>query len=497
MWLAWACPGCVVVFGLLAAAIPAIFAVHFHRRAARLASMRASDVAALQPGPTKVKVRVVAQQRLLTSPMGQQPCVYYRFKVEERRQMTRFSASHHTGASTDWVTVIDDVQAIDVVLEDSTGQAEIDLRDAEIVGKSAEKTSSVFDDPPPRLRSLLRNRYGTSTKGLFFNKTMSFTETVLADGAKVVVIGDVKLGRGGLPVLRRGAVPLVVSDKGSKGVGAPYHRKAVYCWVGTAFLLVATTVLGFIFGGVASMFHPDTNAPPQAANPPPGQPNNVQPPPGPQPNLGQPANPQQPNPQPPPNPGAAAVAQLAADLQAPDIGKRKAAAEKLATTPVDETQRPVVKRGLEVMLLNPDPETAPAALRALQTWGEQDDVPQLQLLFSQRDAPFHRQVIETLAKFPGPAAADTLAGGLGDARDRPALCDALRAMGAVAEPSVLRRLLIPRDADEKGDICFLLADIGTQASVPALQRLAQDPDPKVAVKAAAALNLLHDRPHDK
>jgi hypothetical protein len=313
----------------------------------------------------------------------------------------------------------------------------------------------------------------------------------------VVVVGDVKIGRGGLPMLRRGAVPLVVSDKGSKAVGAPYHRKAVYCWVGMAFLLVATAALGFIFGGVASMFHADESSQPQAANPQPGQPNNVQPPPGPQLNPGQPANPPQPIPQPPPNPAADAVARLAADLQGPDVERRKAAAEKLAATPVDEKQRPVVKRGLEVMLLNPDPETAPAALRALQTWGQQDDVPQLQLLLSQRDALFHMLVIETLARFPSKAAADALAGGLSDARDRPALCDALRAMGAVAEPSVLSRLAIPRDSDEKGDICFLLADIGTQASVPALQRLAQDPDLKVAVKAAAALNLLRDRPHDK
>jgi hypothetical protein len=501
MWFAWACPGCVVAFGLLAASIPACFALYFHRRAARLADMRPSAVEELKPGPAKIKARVVAGEELLTSPMGGRSCVYYRFVVDEMQQMSGYSRSHHIGASSGWVIVVDDVEAIRVALEDDTGQVEVNLYEAEIVGKSAETTSSVLEDPPERLKSLLRNRYGKSTRGLLFNKTMSFTETILADGARVVVVGEVKEGRGGRLELRRGSVPLIVSDKGHKGLGAPYHRKAMYCWFGVAFLLVGTVVLSIMFGIVGSMLAQNASSAQQTTNPPPGPQSNNQPPPGQQPNGGQQPNPAQPaNPKPPGNPAPPAgnvIPQLVADLQSPDVAKRKDAAEKLAAMPVDEAQRPVVKRGLEVVLLQPDPQTAPAALRALQKWGEQDDVPQLQLLFNQRDAPFHQQVIETLAKFPGPAAADTLAGGLSDPRDRPAVGDALREMGAVAEPSVLRRLAIPRDSDEKGDICFLLADIGTQTSVPALQRLARDPDPKVAVKAAAALNLLRDRPHDK
>ena len=491
--LAWACPGCVVVFGLLAMSIPACFALYFHRRAAQLADMRPCAVGDLTSGPAKIKARVVARDELLTSPMGRQPCVYYRFVVSERQQVGAYPYNRATPA-TAWVEVVNDVEAVNVTLEDDTGRVEINLYEAEIVGKSAEKTSSVFEDPPERLKALLRNRYGKSTRGLLFNKTMSFTETVLADGARVVVVGEVKEGRNGLE-LRRGSVPLIVSDKGRKGLGAPYHRKAMYCWIGVAFLLVATTVLSFIFGSLASMLAQNAAAAQQQnTNPPPGPQSNGNPQPA-APNGGQPANPRQPG-----NPAAPAgnvIPQLVADLQSPDAEKCRAAAERLAGTPVDEAHRPPVKGGLEVVLLQPDPRTAPAALRALQKWGEQDDVPQLQLLFSQRDAPFHQQVIETLAQFPGPAAADMLAGGLGDPRDRPAICDALRNMGAVAEPSVLRRLAIPRDPDEKGDICFLLADIGTQASVPALQRLTRDPDPKVAVKAAAALNLLRDRPHDK
>jgi hypothetical protein len=493
MWLAWGCPGCIVIFGLLAAAIPACFAIYFHRRGAKLADMRPTAITDLTSGPAKVKARVVARDELLSSPMGRQPCVYYGFVVSERQQISYGSRSG--GPAHAFVDIVNDVEAVNVWLEDDTGRLDINLYEAEIVGKSAEKTSSVFEDPPERLKALLRNRYGKSTRGLLFNKTMSFTETVLADGARVVVLGEVKDGRNGFE-LRRGSVPLIVSDKGKKGLGAPYHRKAMYCWIGVAFLLVATTVLSIIFGALGSMLAQNAaSAQQQNTNPSPGPQSNGQPPPEQQPNPAQPADPK---PAGNPAPAAAdAIRQLVADLESADGEKRKGAAEKLASTPVDQAQRPAVKRGLEVVLLQPDARTAPAALRALQTWGEQDDVPQLTLLFGQRDAPFHQQVIETLARFPGKAAADTLAGGLGDARDRPAICDALRNMGAVAEPSVLSRLAVPRDADEKGDICFLLADIGTQASVPVLQQMARDPDPKVAVKAFAALNLLRDRPHDK
>jgi hypothetical protein len=492
MWLAWACPGCVVVFGLLAALVPALFALYFHRRAAHLADMRPTHVAALSPGPRKIKARVVAQEPLLSSPMERRPCVYYRFVVAERQQISGpvsyGGGRYGAGPAMAWVNVVDDVEAINVLLEDDTGQVDVNLYEAEIVGKSAEKTSSVFEDPPERLKRLLRDRYGKSTRGLLFNKTMSFTETVLADGARVVVVGEVKDGRNGLE-LRRGSVPLIVSDKGRKGLGAPYHRKAMYCWIGVGLVLVPTVVLSIIFGLLGADLAQNA-ASAQQTNPPPA----------PQPNGPQaPAN-QKPDPVPPGNPAKPpddAIRQLAADLRAPDPAKRKAAAEKLAAIPVDEARRAEVKRGLEAILKEADPETAPAALKALQTWGDEGSVPQLQMLFVIRDAPYHEQVIRMLAKFPSAQSLGTLADGLADARDRPVICDALREVGIAAEPIVLQRLAVTMDPDEKGDICFLLADIGGPASETALQRLAKDLDPKVAIKAALALNLLRQRPHDK
>lgn len=483
--MVWACPGCVVFLGLLAATIPACFALYYHRRAAQLADMRTSKVEELRPGPAKVKGRVVAREELLNSPMGDRPCVYYRFVVDERQKITR--GSRNSLPTMAWVTVVDDVQSIDVTLEDGTGAADIDLREAEVVGKAAEKTSSVLEDPPERLKALLRNRYGRSTKGLLFNKTMSFTETVLADGAKVVVVGTVEEGRGGRLEFRRGKLPLVISDKGKKGVSAPYRRKALYCWLGAGFLLVPTAVLAFMAGALASQFAANAD---QNTAPPPAQ--NAPPPAGAGP------RPQGALPNPPvPQANVPLVDQLLAELQAPDVEKRKTAAERMGGVPVDEEHRPAVKRQLEALLGEMDPRTAGAALKALQTWGDAGTVALLQRLFDTPGLPFRREVIETLGKFPGPAAADTLAGGLGDPRDRPAIADALREMGAAAEPSVLRRLAVAADSDEKGDLCFLLMDIGTEASTPALQRLARDPDPKVAVKAFAALNGLHSRPHDK
>lgn len=56
--------------------------------------------------------------------------------------------------------------------------------------KSAQtQRSGTFRNPPERLRRLLAQRYGRSTKGLLFNKTLHYDEWTLGDGAEVIVLG--------------------------------------------------------------------------------------------------------------------------------------------------------------------------------------------------------------------------------------------------------------------------------------------------------------------
>jgi hypothetical protein len=276
--MAWVLPVGILVFGGMIAAIPIGFGVYFHRRAAAIGAMRITRIANLRSGIAKIKARVLARERLLRSPLSGQPCVYYRFTVEEARSGGYYGAKGQPNTYTYRETVIDDAQAIDVLLEDETGQADVDLQAAEVTLKSEQtRHSGLFHDPPERLKRVLQERYGKSTRGLLFNKSMSYTELFLQDGATVVVVGEVVAGRGGRPQLVGGAVPLMVSDKGSKKVGSPYRRRALYCYWGAAAIVVAFSVLAFCAGALARDFARNAPPEPQAADPAPA----AQPPPGP------------------------------------------------------------------------------------------------------------------------------------------------------------------------------------------------------------------------
>jgi hypothetical protein len=264
-------PVLILILGTLVSVIPAYFAVRNRRRAALIKDMRPRRLKKLQPGIAKVRARVIAQEDLLRSPLGRHPCVYYKFTVAEQRSTG--GSGRHGGGGTYWHTVVDDTDSLDVVLEDETGQAEIDLREAEIVLESQEyQTSGVFNDPPERLKDLLRNRYGKSTKGLFFNKSMQFWETILSDGAEVVVVGEVELDRDGIPEFRRGDIPLILSDKGDRALASHYQRKAMWCWVGMGFVLFISLVLTGFSGCVAYQVGQGVGQHPPGAPLPGGQP---------------------------------------------------------------------------------------------------------------------------------------------------------------------------------------------------------------------------------
>src|SRR5262245_51435565 len=209
-YIGFLCPLFFLFVGLVVSGLLAYFAIRRQRRTAALAETPFSKVGRLGRGPRqlcKVRGRVFAQQELIRSPLSRRDCVYYRFVVQEQR-------THHSkhGSHTTWVNVVDDKQSVAVHLEDDTGSINIPLDEAEVVLKSAQsQKSGMFNDPPERLRRLLAERYGRSTKGLLFNKTMRYTESVLEDGANVIVAGEVADGRRG-PIFRKDEqVGLIVS----------------------------------------------------------------------------------------------------------------------------------------------------------------------------------------------------------------------------------------------------------------------------------------------
>ncbi|HEY7158237.1 MAG TPA: GIDE domain-containing protein [Gemmataceae bacterium] len=253
-YIGYLCPIVSLVLGLGVSGLLAYFAIRTQRRSAVLAETPFSKVERLGRGPRqlcKVRGRVFAQEELIRSPLSRRDCVYYRFTVQEQR-------THHSkhGAHTTWVNVVDDKQSIAVHLEDDTGAVSVPLDEAEVVLKSAQsQKSGMFNDPPERLRRLLSERYGRSTKGLLFNKSMRYTESVLEDGANVIVVGEADKDRNGMVFHKNEQVGLIVSDKSDEQITGHVGRKGVWLWVGSAAALLVSLVFTACTGFFAISWH--------------------------------------------------------------------------------------------------------------------------------------------------------------------------------------------------------------------------------------------------
>ncbi len=228
-----------------------------------------SDVADLRPGYCKIVGKVEALSELLVSPLTQSDCVYFEFEVHEQRTRTVSTGGPNGGTRTEtyWEKVIGDKQAADVGVKDKTGLAEVDLLDAEtVLSASGHSTSGTFNDCPRDLQRTLSRKYGFSTKGLIFNKGLKYKETVIEEGDKLFVIGDVETTKNGM-IFVKGDDPFIVSDRNEAKTLS--HFKTAITWniVGA----VAACVFTVIFSAIPIIFMMVGNQAPNAK----GMPNNA------------------------------------------------------------------------------------------------------------------------------------------------------------------------------------------------------------------------------
>ncbi len=139
----------------------------------------------LRPGLVEVKGRAATDMDLLVSPMTQQRCLHYRFVVTEM-QSTHRRGKHKTKR----VTVINDAQTLSCFVDDGSGRVAVDFAAAELHLKTDARASSGFlNSASDHLQQTLERRYGRSTTGMVFNKSMTFTETVVCPGDALYVLG--------------------------------------------------------------------------------------------------------------------------------------------------------------------------------------------------------------------------------------------------------------------------------------------------------------------
>jgi len=215
-----------------------------HRIHQLMVNTETSDVGALTEGSCEVQGQIDSVGTPLISPWTQQQCVYYDFQVEERR-----SRRSGNTTSTYWADYITDLQAQPFTVSDQTGSVEINPGEADFrVRTDARERSGFGDDASSELQTLLRDRYGASTQGWVFNKTLRYSENVMAVGDTVYVFGEVR-SQGDKLFIGSGLMPLIVTEDGEHFIQEEYSKLATYYVVGTIVLIITglgLIVLGFV-----------------------------------------------------------------------------------------------------------------------------------------------------------------------------------------------------------------------------------------------------------
>jgi hypothetical protein len=328
----------LAIVGVITALL--IWATVRSRRRARLVTTaplcKAEDLA---NGFAKMRGRIEAvdDEELLESPMTRTLCVYYKLQVEEFRRVSWWGY---------WRTVLTDVKEITASVVDSTGEAGVDLQLAKLLSMPAEtvRGGGTFGGSAPSFEGRLQRRYGFSVKRFFFRKSMRYTETVIEEGLKVVVAGEVKCIGNGAPCFRNtGAFPVTVarsdSQLDSHYNGRSYVRLAAVIFVSPILLSMA------IFCGLASAEGQRNRLNEQQAN------------------LPQPGEAGEDEPVDP------AIDPKLVDLRTLNKARRIRAAKDLAKIPVDEDRRHEVAQALNPLLIDNDSGVRDAALEAVELWG--------------------------------------------------------------------------------------------------------------------------------
>jgi hypothetical protein len=218
-------------------------AVRNWNKAALIRDTPLTPINQLAPGLAKVLGQAVALSGTVPGPLTMKPCIYYRFKVREKRT----HAGPHGGSSY-WVTIINDGRILPCGLDDGTGVAALELGEAELLLTPATTARSGFlNDAPAELERMLKERYGKTSRGILFNKTLSYSETRVMEGDRLLVVGTVELTEGGNAQFVRGTNLFLITDRLEDKLIRQYRSRTYVCaLVGVVILLVFGVVAAWI-----------------------------------------------------------------------------------------------------------------------------------------------------------------------------------------------------------------------------------------------------------
>ncbi len=170
---------------------------------------------------------------------------------------------------------------------------------------------------------------------------------------------------------------------------------------------------------------------------------------------------------------------ILADLKGSNRFQRQSVVRQLAN--IEPSQRRAeVASSLEALARESDLFVRMEAIKALAVWGTKEQVPLL-LQVLQEKSPHSTltrlRALEALAQIKDEQTAEAVAECLIDLGLRAQAARALLALGSKAEKVVLK-YLTNQDRFVRWEVCKLLKEIGTSASVPALDQLLRNPAPE-------------------
>jgi HEAT repeat protein len=182
-------------------------------------------------------------------------------------------------------------------------------------------------------------------------------------------------------------------------------------------------------------------------------------------------------------PGADEVTRSLIQLKSPDVHTRKRGAAQLGRITPDNRLTEVVA-ALVPQLENDDQWLVTDTVKALAVWQSAEAVPPLIQRTSDNRFLVRHEAIKALAKIKDPRAVEPILARIKE--DGFQVEDALKEMGAVAEPALIERLTNP-DREIRRRACVILKEVGGRETLKAMQSLPADSEFSVRVAAQDAM----------
>ena len=194
----------IIIIAMIAECVAIYFLVKNNAMFQLIKSTETSMIKHLRKGFYEIKGRVVALEPHLISPYSEKPCVYYNFKVEQKRS---------NGKSSHWAKILEDKKFQKFGVDDGTGIAAVDMQSAKIdLNMDRKDKSGIFNNATSHQQRVLK-KYSKQSKGWLFEKTLRYEETFLEEGDEVFVIGEVVGSEQEYPIFNKTEKPFFVSDK--------------------------------------------------------------------------------------------------------------------------------------------------------------------------------------------------------------------------------------------------------------------------------------------